>query len=253
MIELAGVRVPGALEGVDLALTPGERVVLLGGNGAGKSTLLRLLNGLVLPRSGRYTFEGRTVDRAAFRDRRWARRFRQRVVLLFQDPEVMLFNPTVREEIAFGPRRAGLEGVGRRVARWAECLEIQEHLDRCPLELSQGEKQRVCLAALLALEPEVLLLDEPTSSLDPRSTGLLIDLLAELPVTAVTATHNLSMAAELGERALVLGEDHRCLRDGATEQVLNEPATLMAANLVHSHRHHHGDLEHRHFHSHDWE
>ena len=110
-----------------------------------------------------------------------------------------------------------------------------------------------CLAALLALEPRVLLLDEPVAALDPRSTGWLVDFLAALPVTLLTTTHNLSLAPELGSRALVLGEDHRLIHDGPVQALLGNMALLAAANLVHTHRHRHGSVEHRHNHVHDWQ
>ncbi|RQW78706.1 MAG: ABC transporter ATP-binding protein, partial [Geobacter sp.] len=108
-------------------------------------------------------------------------------------------------------------------------------------------------AALLVLEPDLLLLDEPTAHLDPRSVGWLVDFLSALKVTLVVATHNLSLAPELGERALVLGEDHRLLYDGDLASLLRDQERLIAANLVHTHRHRHGAVEHRHFHSHDWD
>jgi cobalt/nickel transport system ATP-binding protein len=130
---------------------------------------------------------------------------------------------------------------------------VERHLDRPPFGLSGGEKQKVCLAALLAMEPELLLLDEPAAALDPRSTGWLVDFLAQLPCTVITSTHNLSLAPELGSRALVLGEDHRLLYDGAVEAFLDNRERLLAANLMHIHRHRHGTVEHRHFHTHDWD
>ncbi|MFA9461579.1 energy-coupling factor ABC transporter ATP-binding protein [Thiohalorhabdus sp. Cl-TMA] len=258
MIELDGVsfRYPGgetALSDVSMRLEAGEKVVLLGANGSGKSTLLRILDALEMPQAGTFRFRGEAVSGRRLRNKAWARDFRRRVVLLFQNPEAMLFNPTVHDEIAFGLRRAGVEGVEERVRSWAHRLDLSRRLSASPLALSQGEKQRTCLAALLVLEPEVLLMDEPTSSLDPRSTGWLVDLLEELPATVVTSTHNLSLAAELGGRALVLGEDHRLISDQPTAETLADTETLYAANLMHTHRHRHGALEHRHYHLHDWD
>jgi len=258
MIHLSSIRHdfpdgPRVLEDISFAIEPGEKVVLLGANGTGKSTLLRVLSGLVTPTAGEYRYRGRPVTPAVLRNRELGRRFRREVVLLFQHPDAMLFNPTVHEEIAFGPRQLRLPDVDERVSHWAEVFGLTDCLDRPPFSLSGGEKQKVCLAALLVLEPDLLLLDEPTAHLDPRSVGWLVDFLSALKVTLVVATHNLSLAPELGERALVLGEDHRLLYDGDLGSLLRDQEQLIAANLVHTHRHRHGAIEHRHFHSHDWD
>lgn len=243
-----------ALAELDFAIAPGERVVLLGANGSGKSTLLKIIDALVFASSGRYLYKGEEITERRLKDREFNRRFRREVGLLFQNPDTMIFNPTVFDEIAFGLRQLDGEGTGleEKVRHWAAVVGVERFLDRPPFKLSGGEKQKVCLAALLALEPEVLLLDEPTASLDPRSTGWLVDLLQELEITTVVTTHNLSMASELGERALVLAEDHRLIYDGPVQGFLDDKERLVAANLVHSHRHRHGDTLHRHFHVHDW-
>jgi cobalt/nickel transport system ATP-binding protein len=164
----------------------------------------------------------------------------------------MLFNPTVRDEIAYGPRQLGLADAGERTERWARALDLVELLDLPSYRLSGGEKQKVCLAALLALEPGLLLLDEPIAHLDPRSTGWLIDFLADLKATTVVTTHNLSLAPELGRRCLILAEDHRLVFDGPIEEALRDQALLVRANLTHRHRHRHGVLGHSHEHAHDW-
>jgi len=241
------------LSGVDFRLDRGDKAVLLGANGTGKSTLLKILDGLVAPTTGVVRYDGRTVDRAALREPQFHQRFRREVVLLFQNPDTMLFNPTVFDEIAFGPRQLGLDGLEERVHHWAQVLRLTPLLARTPFGLSGGEKQRVCLAALLVLEPKVLLLDEPTANMDPRSTGWLIDFLADLDQTTLVTTHNLSLAGELGSRCLVLGEDHRPIFDGAIREFLGDRDKLIAANLVHSHRHRHGGEEHAHYHIHDWD
>lgn len=241
------------LQGISLALAPAERSVLLGANGTGKSTLLRILDGLIDPTAGAVRYHGQTVDRAALREAAFHERFRREVVLLFQNPDTMLFNPTVFDEIAFGPHQLGLDGVDERVRHWAGELGVAKLLNRTPFGLSGGEKQRVCLAALLVLEPKVLLLDEPTANMDPRSTGWLIDFLADLGQTTLVTTHNLSLAAELGDRCLVLGPDHRLIYDGPVTNFLGDQERLAAANLVHRHRHRHGEAVHSHIHAHDWD
>jgi cobalt/nickel transport system ATP-binding protein len=255
MIELEGVsyRYPEsepALKDVSFAVAEREKVVLLGANGSGKTTLLRILNGLVFPQGGSYRYGSEPVTEARLRDRSWSRRFRREVVLLFQHPEVMLFNPTVYDEIAYGLRQLGADDLDGRVRHWAAQLGVEAHLKRPPFQLSGGEKQKVCLAALLSLEPRVLLLDEPTANLDPRSTGWLVDFLQDLSVTSVATTHNLSLAGELGDRVLVLSEGHELIFDGQMQELLGNEDKLLAANLVHSHRL--GSSRDRRLHLHDW-
>lgn len=241
-----------ALSNIGFDIAAGERVVLLGANGSGKSTLLKIINGLVFANVGQYFYRGHEITAATLKDRAFHRRFRSEVVLLFQHPDSMLFNPSVFDEIAFGLRQIGAPDLDDRVRHWAGVCGIERLLDRPPFKLSGGEKQKVCLAALLALEPKVLLLDEPAAALDPRSTGWLVELLQGFSITTLITSHNLSLAPELGERTLVLGEDHSLLYDGPIQDFLRDHEKLLAANLVHSHRHCHGGREHRHFHVHDW-
>ena len=255
MIELEGVsyRYPESepvLKEVSFSVADKEKVVLLGANGSGKTTLLRILNGLVFPEGGSYRYGSEPVTETRLRDRSWSRRFRREVVLLFQHPEAMLFNPTVYDEIAYGLRQLGADDLDGKVRRWAARLGVEAHLKRPPFQLSGGEKQKVCLAALLALEPRVLLLDEPTANLDPRSTGWLVDFLQDLSVTSVATTHNLSLAGELGDRVLVLSEGHELIFDGQIEELLGNEERLLAANLVHSHRR--GSSRDQRLHAHDW-
>jgi len=255
MIELEGVsyRYPESepvLKEVSFTVAEKEKVVLLGANGSGKTTLLRILNGLIFPHQGSYRYGSEPVTEGRLKDRSWSRRFRREVVLLFQHPEAMLFNPTVYDEIAYGLRQLGVDDLDGRVRRWAARLGVEPHLKRPPFQLSGGEKQKVCLAALLALEPRVLLLDEPTANLDPRSTGWLVDFLQDLPVTSVATTHNLSLAGELGDRVLVLSEAHELIFDGRMEDLLGDEEKLLAANLVHSHRR--GGSRDKRLHLHDW-
>ena len=211
------------------------------------------MNGLIAPQAGSFSYCGEAVTPARLESGAFARRFRSEVVLLFQHPEAMLFNPTVREEIAYGPRRLGLPDAAQRAERWAAAFGLAPLLDAQPFSLSGGQKQKLALAAILALEPRLLLLDEPTASLDPRTSGWLVDYLLDCGKTVVTSTHNLSMAAELGSRAVVLGEGGRVLYDGPLQAALHDRALLEAANLVHRHRHRHGGVEHAHTHAHDWE
>ncbi len=241
------------LKGVTFAVEPGEKVVLLGTNGCGKSSLLKILNGLISPREGRFNYKDEIITPALLKDASFNRRFRREVVLLFQNPDAMLFNPTVFDEIAFGLRQLGIDSVDDRVKYWADQFDLTRYLDRVPFQLSRGEKQKVCLASLLAIEPEFLLLDEPTANLDPRSTGWLVDYLQDIEMTTLVTTHNLGIASELGDRTLVLSETHELIYDGKIDDLLGDTDKLIAANLVHVHKHKHGDVEHRHYHTHDWE
>jgi cobalt/nickel transport system ATP-binding protein len=242
------------LAGVNCHIHEGDKVVLLGSNGCGKSTLLKIMAGLLKPSSGALLYENKPLPQS-LKDKDFRRRFRREVGLLFQNPDAMLFNSTVLDEIAFGPRQHGLPDADDKARHWADRVGVTPLLDREPWKLSAGQKQVVCLASLLVLEPRLLFLDEPTSALDPRSTGWLVDFLQDLPQTLVVATHNLSLASELGERCLVMGEDHTIIHDGDVLALRKDNEILLRANLVHEHRHRHqdGDVEHRHYHSHDWD
>jgi cobalt/nickel transport system ATP-binding protein len=258
MLELDRVRYawpdgPPVIEELSLRIRKGDKVVILGANGCGKSTLLKLMNGLIFPMAGTLRYDGAALEKSALAERCFARRFRQECALLFQHPEAMLFNPTVKDEIAYGPRQLGLADADERVARWAGALQLDALLDQPPFLLSGGEKQKLALAALLALDPQLLLLDEPSASLDPATVGWLIDTLLDTNLTVVVSTHNLSLAAELGSRCLVLGPRGRLLYDGPVAAALKDLALLEEARLAHRHRHRHGGALHSHVHAHDWD
>ena len=239
--------------GLNFRIEAGEKAVLLGPNGAGKSTLLRLANGLLAPASGAISWQGQALTAEILRQRDFSRAFRQANVLLFQHPEAMLFNASVRDEIAYGPKQLGLPDIDARVARWAGELKLDGLLDEAPFALSGGQKQKLALACLLALDPQFLALDEPSASLDPRTVGWLIDTLLDSGRSLLISTHNLSLAAELGERALILDEHGQLIYDGPLATALRDLDLLQAAGLAHRHRHRHGGTAHAHLHAHDWE
>ena len=246
-------RVP-ALRGLSLEIAPGESVALVGANGSGKSTLLRLFDGLCFASRGSISFCGEvlTQDRLASDD--FALAFRRRVALVFQNSDVQLFNPTVFDEVAFGPAQLGLakQELLQRVEEAMQVMHIAHLRDRPPYRLSGGEKKRVALASVIVLDPEVILLDEPTSTLDPRSQSQLIDLLQSwkgASKTIITATHQLEILDELADRLVVL-EDGKVAASGATRDILGEFDLLLRANLVHAHRHSHGGVTHSHPHRH---
>ncbi|MDD1770767.1 MAG: energy-coupling factor ABC transporter ATP-binding protein [Methanomassiliicoccales archaeon] len=189
-----------ALKDVSFEIRAGERVALVGPNGAGKSTLLHILAALSLPSSGDCEIGGTRLDK------RTAPAARRHVGLLFQDPDDQIFMPTVREDIAFGPSNYGLgeEETRHRVDEAMRATSVQDHADRVPHHLSIGEKKRVAIAGLLAMSPEILLLDEPTANLDPQGRRELMNVLRASEATMIIATHDLGVAFELADRVIVL-------------------------------------------------
>ena len=256
LYDLRGVRYvyPGghiALDGIDLEIREGEQVVLLGANGSGKSTLLALLDGILAPHDGSMRALGREV--AAVAQGQDAFAFHREVGLVFQDPDIQLFSATVFDDVAFGPLQLGLplEEVRRRCDEALALMAIEKLARRAPFELSGGEKKRAAIASVLSLEPRVLLLDEPTASLDPRTKWVLVDLIRRLSGqgrTLVTATHDLDIVPIIAARVVVLGEERRVLADGAPEAILADRDLLLRANLIHDHLHVHGGLQHAHAH-----
>src|SRR5918996_1350744 len=218
-----------ALFGVDLVVGRGERVALLGPNGAGKTTLVLHLNGILTAGVGTVRVAGLEVRP---RDRETLREVRRRVGIVFQDPDDQLFMPTVRDDVAFGPANLGLEGraLEARVAAALDAVGMSEVADRPPHHLSFGQRRRVAVATVLAMEPEVLVLDEPTSNLDPASRRELAEVLDSLEVTMLVVTHDLPYALELCERSVVLSGG-TVVADGPTADVLGD-ADLLAEHRL---------------------
>src|SRR5208283_1887580 len=246
-----------ALRGLSFTIDRGQSAALVGANGSGKSTLLRLLDALSFPSSGTVSFCGEPLTSERLRSGNFAISFRRRVALVFQNPDVQLFNPTVFDEVAFGPLQMGWSSADV-IARVDETLLLMgiPHLrDRAPYRLSGGEKKRDALASVIALDPEVLLLDEPTAMLDPRSQSQLIDLVQNWKAsskTVITATHQLEIVEDIADRVFVL-EQGTVIATGSPQEILSDGELLLRANLVHAHRHQHGEMTHSHphLHSHD--
>ena len=244
-----------ALAGLSLAVVPGERVVILGANGCGKTTLLKLLAGLLFPQRGRYRAFGREITESLLSRDPFGSFFRKEVGVLFQNVDAQLFNPTVEDEIAFGPLQLkdSPDDVRRTVRESLDRFGLHGLAGRPPFALSGGEKKKVALAAMLAVDPQVLLLDEPTAGLDPRSSRILVDLILEAQgqgKTVITSTNDLHIVPEIAGRVVVFGEDRRILASGTPEAILQDRAILRAANLIHRHRHAHEGVWHEHEHEH---
>ncbi len=247
-----------ALKGVTASFHAGEQIAILGANGSGKSTLLAILNALSYPTSGEFYAFGTLVKEEIFdtlEDNEFNRSFRKKVGFLFQNPDIQLFSSTVFDEIAFGPLQLDLppDEVQKRTEEVIAMLGIENLRDRAPHMLSGGEKKKVCIASILSTNPDVLLLDEPTGGLDPRSQIWLIELIQDLAKcgkTIITATHDLDIVEQISTRAIVVGEDHTIHVDSDCASVMGNLDLLMEANLIHRHMHRHGKLLHEHLHAH---
>jgi cobalt/nickel transport system ATP-binding protein len=215
-----------ALDGVDLVVPTGERLAVLGPNGAGKTTLVLHLNGILTPLSGRVTVGGLVVDKKNMRE------IRRRVGLVFQDPDDQLFMPTVREDVAFGPHNLGLRGheLEQRVGEALDAVGMTAFADRAPHHLSFGERRRVAVATVLAMRPDVIVLDEPSSNLDPAARRELAEILLGLSITTVLVTHDLPYALQLCPRCVVVNEG-RVSAAGPTREILGNES-VMAANRL---------------------
>ncbi len=215
-----------ALDGVDLAVDAGERVAVLGPNGAGKTTLVLALNGINVATRGTVTVGGLQVAKSNLAE------IRRRVGIVFQDPDDQLFMPTTRDDVAFGPANLGMRGVELE-ARAIEALEavgMSHAAERSPHHLSFGERRRVALATVLAMRPDVLVLDEPSSNLDPVARRELAEIVLALDVTTMMVTHDMPYALQLCERAVIL-DGGRIVADGPTRDVMSD-RDLMAAHRL---------------------
>ena len=215
-----------ALHDVSLIVHSGERVALLGPNGAGKTTLVLHLNGILTPTAGRVEVSGLVVEKANFRE------IRRRVGIVFQDPDDQLFMPSVRDDVAFGPANLGVRGdeLEQCVHDALAQVGMTAFADRPPHHLSFGQRRRVAIATVLAMNPEILVLDEPSSNLDPASRRELSEILRKLPVTTLMVTHDLLFALEICARSVILS-DGAIAADGRTRDLLVDDE-LMAANRL---------------------
>lgn len=247
-----------ALNRLSLRVHRGERVALLGANGSGKSTLLRLLAGLYFPDHGEISFFGEKLNEQQLENEEFFFRFRRRVGIVFQNPDIQLFSASVFDEVAFGPLQLQWprDEIRRRVNGTLDLMGIAHLKDRAPHRLSGGEKKRVALASVLVLDPEVLLLDEPSAALDPASQAQIVQFLVSWgnrSKTVITATHDLDTLEDIADRCYVL-ENGAVAGEGAPLAVLHDVALLERTKLMHPHHHVHREgpaQPHPHLHRHN--
>ena len=244
-----------ALCGVDITIRQGERITLIGANGSGKSTLLHMLDGLIFPDKGTMKAFGRELDETLLNDEGFSVNFRKKVGLVFQNSDIQLFCPTVKEDIVFGPLqlRVDKKVIEKRLDELISILNIEDLLDRSPHQLSIGERRKVAIASTLIIDPDVLMVDEPTAGLDPLTTRHIIDLMLhanDAGKTIITSTHDLHIVEEISDTVYVFGQERRIIRTGSPREILDDSQLLQANNLIHIHSHRHKGKTHSHPHLH---
>ncbi len=244
-----------ALNSLSLAIGRGEKAAVIGANGTGKSTLLAILDALIFPDSGTVHAFGKNLTECTMNDAEFQRFFRSKVGFVFQNPDVQLFCLTVKEDILFGPLQLGVpkQEIQRRFDKVVEIMRLGHLLERSPHQLSIGEKKKASIASVLVIEPEILLLDEPTAGLDPQTARDIIEILYQahkLGKTVVMATHDLHIVEEIADVVYVLGDNRSIIRSGKPENILADQIFLQNNNLAHIHVHRHTHTSHLHSHAH---
>lgn len=240
-----------ALNGINMVIPKGEITSIVGSNGSGKSTLLNILCGLVFPSAGTIVFNGEPFTEKSLKNGRFNVRFRSSVGYVFQHPDMQLFCPTVFDELIFGPLQLGIscDTAGERAEQIMEMLHISELRDRPVYMLSGGEKKRVAIGAVLTSNPDVLVIDEPVSGLDPRTRSFLIELifkLNEVGKTIVIATHHLELVNHLQSNVVVLSGKHTVEKAGTCNEILSDTELLLKVNLIGEYPHRHNGVIHKH-------
>lgn len=244
-----------ALAGINIKIIRGQKISVIGANGSGKSTFLQVLDGLIFADSGRVSFNGQELREEIFSNEKFSQDFRRKVGFVFQNSDAQLFCPTVKDDIVFGPLHLGIakKEIQTRLDRLVSVLGIKDLLNRSPHQLSIGEKRKIAIASVLIIEPEVLILDEPTAGLDPLTSRHIMDLLIDENArgkTIITATHDLHIVEEISDMVYVFGREKRIVKMAAADVILNDAALLETNNLAHIHSHRHKDKIHVHPHTH---
>ncbi len=225
------------LKDISFSIQAGERVCILGANGCGKSTLLKILAGLLSPQEGKFRAFHHAVTRKDWNDDAFSCKYHRKVGFIFQNSDVQLFCSTVRDEIAFGllQQKTEPEQIKSRIRDISALLDIGSLLEKAPFKLSGGEKKKVALASVLVMNPDVLILDEPTNGLDPRTQVWLVRLLNSLckaGKTLITSTHNLELVSKISSRGILFSEDHKIAADSSVSDLIQDIDLLKAVNLV---------------------
>jgi cobalt/nickel transport system ATP-binding protein len=244
-----------ALSDISLGIEKGERFAIIGANGTGKTTLLQMMNGLIHPSSGKLFFKGYEITKQTLKDKGFLKFFRERVGFIFQDSDVQLFCPTVLDELLYGPLQLDIDEKEAmdRAFEVMQMLNLENVKGRPSYMLSGGEKKKVAIGSVLTMNPEILLIDEPTDGLDPKTQCFLVELmlaLNEAGKTLIIATHDLSLVDELQANVGILSEEHRLEKTGRADDILRDIDLLLRVNLIHEHMHRHGEIAHKHIHSH---
>ena len=224
------------LKNINLKIGQGDSIALIGANGSGKSTLLKLLNGIIFPSSGDYYFNNVLISKDKLEQSDFSKKFHKKMGFVFQNSDAQLFCSNVYEEVAFGPRQMGMDEdeVEKRVNDCLNLLNVKDLENKEPYNISGGEKKRVAIASVLALNPEVLVLDEPMSGIDPKGKKFLNDLFKKLNgvgKTIICSTHDFEYVKGLFRRVLVFSEDHRIIRDDAYSRVIQDNDFLIKCNI----------------------
>ncbi|MFC2153552.1 energy-coupling factor ABC transporter ATP-binding protein [Actinomycetota bacterium] len=216
-----------ALSDIDLHIHAGERVALLGPNGAGKTTLVLHLNGIYMAQTGSVAVSGTAITKDSVMEAR------RRVGIVFQDPDDQLFMPTIADDVAFGPQNLGFGGedLATRVDEALDAVDIRDLAERSPSHVSFGQKRRAAIAGVLAMRPDIIVLDEPTANLDPAARRELTEVLNSLDVTQLIVTHDLLYALELCSRSIII-DDGTIVADGPTRDLLADTELLAAHRLA---------------------
>jgi cobalt/nickel transport system ATP-binding protein len=226
-----------ALKNVSLQINSGESVAFIGPNGSGKSTLMKLINGLVNPGSGSYSFEGLEITSKHLQNDLILKSFHKKIGFVFQNSEVQLFCSIVYEEIAFGIRQMGMpeEEVQKRVEDILKLLKIEHLKHRQPYHLSGGEKRKIAIASVLVMNPDVLVFDEPMNGLDPESKRFLRELMIKLNEagkTILCSTHDFEYVKDVFKRVVVFSKDHTIIRDGGYKEIMEDNEFLFKNNII---------------------